>query len=138
MLINWLHGSFVDRDMVMRYHFGLGVGHVYSHGSASIHLPTPQIASTSSVNRTSGIADVSSCSPQLSPRSSGPATNLDVTESSGAEFEDSEDNDEDSDFEDSESEILGSVTSNESDALDFDSDVDADLEELAAEEMYYQ
>lgn len=25
--------SFVDRDMVMRYHFGLGVGHVYSHGS---------------------------------------------------------------------------------------------------------
>ena len=26
---------FVDRDMVMRYHWGLGVGHVYSHHSGS-------------------------------------------------------------------------------------------------------
>jgi hypothetical protein len=24
--------SFVDRDMMMRYHFGLGVGHIYAHG----------------------------------------------------------------------------------------------------------
>jgi hypothetical protein len=23
---------FVDRDMLMRYHWGLGVGHIYSHG----------------------------------------------------------------------------------------------------------
>jgi hypothetical protein len=27
--------SFVDRDMVMRYHWGLGVGHVYGHHSSS-------------------------------------------------------------------------------------------------------
>lgn len=26
---------FVDRDMVMRYYWGLGVGHIYSHTSAS-------------------------------------------------------------------------------------------------------
>jgi hypothetical protein len=26
---------FVDRDMVMRYHWGLGVGHIYSHHSGS-------------------------------------------------------------------------------------------------------
>jgi hypothetical protein len=26
---------FVDRDMVMRYHFGLAVGHEYTHGLAS-------------------------------------------------------------------------------------------------------
>jgi hypothetical protein len=26
---------FVDRDMVMRYHWGLGIGHVYSHHSGS-------------------------------------------------------------------------------------------------------
>lgn len=25
--------SFVDRDMLMRYHWGLAVGHVYTHGS---------------------------------------------------------------------------------------------------------
>ena len=27
--------SFVDRDMVMRYHWGLGVGHVYSHSDCT-------------------------------------------------------------------------------------------------------
>jgi hypothetical protein len=26
-------GSFVDRDMMMRYHWGSGIGHVYSHAS---------------------------------------------------------------------------------------------------------
>lgn len=25
------HSRFVDRDMLMHFHFGLGVGHVYSH-----------------------------------------------------------------------------------------------------------
>jgi hypothetical protein len=30
--------SFVDRDMVMRYHWGLGVGHTYSH------VPGPEIS----------------------------------------------------------------------------------------------
>lgn len=28
------HISFVDRDMLMRYHWGLGVGHTYSHGDS--------------------------------------------------------------------------------------------------------
>ena len=35
--VKWSHTfniSFVDRDMVMRYHWGLGVGHVYSHSDA--------------------------------------------------------------------------------------------------------
>jgi hypothetical protein len=27
--------SFVDRDMLMRYHWGLGIGHTYSHTAAS-------------------------------------------------------------------------------------------------------
>lgn len=26
---------FVDRDMLMRYHWGLGVGHIHSHGLVS-------------------------------------------------------------------------------------------------------
>lgn len=30
-----LHVRFVDRDMLMRFHFGLGVGHVYSHHRAA-------------------------------------------------------------------------------------------------------
>lgn len=135
--MNWFYGSFVDRDMVMRYHFGLGVGHVYSHQPASIHLPTPRVASSSSANRTTAIADASSL--HLATRGSDSATNPDVTESGSAEFKDSDD--EDLDFEDSESGILGSDSSNESDGLggDLDSDVDsADLEELVAEEMYYE
>ena len=28
--------SFVDRDMLMRYHWGLGIGHRYAHTTASI------------------------------------------------------------------------------------------------------
>lgn len=27
---------FVDRDMLMRYHWGLGVGHVHSHGLVGV------------------------------------------------------------------------------------------------------
>lgn len=140
--MNWFYGSFVDRDMVMRYHFGLGVGHVYSHQSAAIHLPTPQVASSSYANRTTVIADASG----FHLGGSGSANNQDATEPGHAEFEDSDDEDEDfededfedGDFEDFESDILGSDSSNESDG-DFDGgDIDnVDLEELAAEEMYY-
>lgn len=39
-------GSFADRDMVMRYHYGLGIGHTYSHArpvsmTPSAHQPHP-------------------------------------------------------------------------------------------------
>ena len=27
--------SFVDRDMLMRYHWGLGIGHTYAHNTSS-------------------------------------------------------------------------------------------------------
>ena len=37
MLINSLNlHSFVDRDMLMRYHWGHGIGHVYSHPQADV------------------------------------------------------------------------------------------------------
>lgn len=32
---------FLDRDMVMRYHWGLGVGHVYSHGRTAGRATAP-------------------------------------------------------------------------------------------------
>ena len=32
--------SFVDRDMLMRYHWGLGVGHMYAHSTASTGPPS--------------------------------------------------------------------------------------------------
>lgn len=36
---NKLHNppSFVDRDMLMRYHWGLAVGHAYSHFPSALH-----------------------------------------------------------------------------------------------------
>jgi len=34
-LVELLH-RFVDRDMLMRYHYGLGVGHIYAHSSPSM------------------------------------------------------------------------------------------------------
>jgi hypothetical protein len=42
---------FVDRDMLMRYHWGLGVGHVYSHGQRA--FATSTTTSTEDVNRDS-------------------------------------------------------------------------------------
>lgn len=33
---------FVDRDMLMRFHFGLGVGHVYSHHRPTQPEPQPE------------------------------------------------------------------------------------------------
>ena len=40
--------SFVDRDMVMRYHWGLGVGHTYVHG---IDNEVPQNETSNGDNR---------------------------------------------------------------------------------------
>ncbi|KZP03478.1 hypothetical protein FIBSPDRAFT_768897 [Athelia psychrophila] len=135
--IEYYVNRYVDRDMVMRYHFGLGVGHVYSHQSALIHLPTTQVATSSSTNtgRTTGIADVSHLA---TSGPSGSVTHLGVAEPGVAEVEDS-DGDEDLDFGDSDSDFLGSDTSDDSYRLGLDGDVDnAELEELAAEEMYYE
>ncbi|KJA18172.1 hypothetical protein HYPSUDRAFT_205550 [Hypholoma sublateritium FD-334 SS-4] len=41
---------FADRDMVMRFHWGLGIGHTYSHGKARSHdgSTTPTSPSPSS------------------------------------------------------------------------------------------
>ena len=34
---------FVDRDMVVRYHWGLGIGHVYSHGQGTANITTTSV-----------------------------------------------------------------------------------------------
>jgi len=35
------NARFVDRDMVMRFHWGLGVGHIYAHGLGQVSTPSP-------------------------------------------------------------------------------------------------
>ena len=39
-------GRFADRDMMMRYHWGIGIGHMYGHG----HISTAQVAPESILN----------------------------------------------------------------------------------------
>ena len=39
---------FVDRDMLMRYHWGLGVGHIYSHGQRADGPSAPTDTHTTS------------------------------------------------------------------------------------------
>jgi hypothetical protein len=40
-LRHWLmqYTRFVDRDMLVRYHWGLGVGHSYAHGTVKLSRP---------------------------------------------------------------------------------------------------
>ena len=105
--------SFVDRDMVMRYHFGHGVGHVYSHGSMPDYLRKRQDTSSSHENGSLGIANGSS------------AANLDATEphhtsSPPADGPDSS-IDDDSDFEDSEPDSEASLSDPSGDESDSES-----------------
>ncbi|KAF7964872.1 hypothetical protein HWV62_1965 [Athelia sp. TMB] len=49
-----LTGNFVDRDMLMRYHLGLGIGHVYGHSSYvshSLHTATTDSTSIPTASR---------------------------------------------------------------------------------------
>lgn len=152
MLMRLFNGSFVDRDMVMRYHFGHGVGHVYSHGSMSDYLRKRQDVSSPHANGTLGIATRSSAAnlDATEPDHPGslhadiPSTvNPDSTESGHSGSQKSINDD--SEFEDSESEpslsdaSADELDSEDGDYLDGDSDFgDAELEELTAEAMYYE
>jgi hypothetical protein len=50
---------FVDPDMLMRYHWGLGIGHVYSHGHTRIHVnQTATPATTQTFQASAGIDDL--------------------------------------------------------------------------------
>lgn len=118
----------------MRYLFGLGVGHAYSHGSPSVKLPPiPETNDCIDPNVTS-----------LTPEDSGPENSLTYTVPKPANLSlDPGMTGSDDDYEDSE----GSSTSSDgsslmsSDGRDWESLEDTldeeELEELAAEEMYY-
>lgn len=115
---------FVDRDMLMRYHFGLGVGHVYSHSTSPPVLDTinevneePTTASGSQITSVlSLVRDVASHSANL--------------EAGGDEVDQS---DEDSSSDDAKSMSLGSDQDSDTQFNEAMSDWD---EELIAEEMY--
>jgi hypothetical protein len=54
-------GRFVDRDMLMRYHWGLGIGHAYSHIQPALARNVlPQRPNFNAGERTSRADDLSS------------------------------------------------------------------------------
>lgn len=58
MIISYLFfHRFVDRDMVMRYHWGLGVGHIYSHDTTTHPLATVPLTSSPKPTTASGSQD---------------------------------------------------------------------------------
>jgi len=67
---------FVDRDMVMRYHWGLGVGHVYSHHSGSGSYSTTNTEQSGIEDR--GSNDVQVGAAGTAPTSKGKSKNVDI------------------------------------------------------------
>ncbi|KAF7967740.1 hypothetical protein HWV62_33264 [Athelia sp. TMB] len=133
---DWLEyyvNYFVDRDMVMRYHFGHGVGHVYSHGSMPDYSRKRQDMSSSHEHGPSA-ANLDGTEPDHTsfPPADGPEGSID----GDSDVEDSEFGSEASlsdpsgDESDSESGDYLAMSGN----IDFG---DTELEELAAEAMYY-
>ncbi|KAJ2911509.1 hypothetical protein MD484_g8905, partial [Candolleomyces efflorescens] len=49
---------FVDRDMTMRYHWGLGVGHAYSHSDASTGTRPPEPEARNSPEGVHSVSDI--------------------------------------------------------------------------------
>jgi hypothetical protein len=99
--------SFVDRDMVMRYHYGLGVGHVYAQRQASGAF------NQSAADRLREHVEESSrdfSDPETSEREGSNCGDLDLEEEEDEEDEeegredkeDEEEGGEDEDFEDEE------------------------------------
>ena len=122
-----ISSSFADRDMLMRYHWGLAVGHVYSHrGSqpAGQHGPDSNIAVHVDVGHSAGTSYSRSISEEY-----GPDIEPDYAGASHLECAfDSVDEDLELGMEDLEDDLGG--FDSESDTGDGDQDID-DLESMA-------
>lgn len=122
-----ISSSFADRDMLMRYHWGLAVGHVYSHrGSqpAGQHGPDSNIAVHVDVGHSAGTSYSRSISEEY-----GPDIEPDYAEATHSERAfDSVDEDLELGVEDLEDDLGG--FDSESDTGDGDQDID-DLESMA-------
>jgi hypothetical protein len=106
---------FVDRDMVMRYYWGLGVGHVYSRCQASMRRATPWLRH----NRGSGEVVTDNREGDLTDNES-----LTGSEISGAHIEDSDDA-LDPRLEDGDVDTCDEASSCEADSNDdYDSEID--------------
>ena len=59
-LIHWYFylNSFVDQDMVMRYHWGLAIGHTYAHNRPTNTYNTSTASESTQVNNGDGFPDI--------------------------------------------------------------------------------
>ncbi|KAF7967815.1 hypothetical protein HWV62_32975, partial [Athelia sp. TMB] len=104
-------GRFVDRDMMMRYHLGLGVGHIYGHQS----FPNYQTSAPSSAPPAPTAAQSTASSSR--DHDSGGSAKSDSDTDASFDLDDSSDSDESEDKDDP-------------------GDPDVDEDELYVEDMY--
>lgn len=117
------HTSFVDRDTLMRFHYGLGVGHVYSHEEKAC-LTTQMTARTEIEPSNSGETL------RNSTHSRGPANDND---NGNDDDEQDDDDDDDEQNDDDDGSYVGAEELNF-----FDQGLDASTESLtqALDEMF--
>lgn len=127
------NGRFVDRDMAMRYHWGHGVGHTYSHQS-----PRMQVSVIGNIQRDIEMGNIllpqSTSGGRRGPSSGGPSSfagddDEDNQDNGGGDDEDDDgddydDDDDDYDYEDD-------CTESEGDEIS-----DTDSEDDQMHEMY--
>lgn len=82
------HNNFVDRDTLMRYHYGLGVGHVYAHEARIIDRPySGQGTSSQSIPQSTAHSD--------NEHSEREETSQEITNWQGSNNDEDEEDDED-------------------------------------------
>lgn len=125
------NNSFVDRDMAMRYYFGLGVGHAYSHHASLPHLrgldnESSEIGSSVLLPPAAVRISTTASSDTQSQVEDDQEEACDLDAGSGSDSNSQSDSEDNEDFNDTDDE------DDKNERLD-----DEDEAELIAEEMYY-
>lgn len=129
-----LDDRFADRDMLVRYHWGLGIGHVYSHEDSKFHqspaMPDCEADGPNELEDEDS-ADRQHQTPSLTPRRD--------TDDSGFENEDSDDPELGVDIRDSDD--FSDQSSSDSESLeqncDGENEAESDEEHLELMDSYY-
>jgi len=109
--------SFVDRDMMMRYYFGLGIGHTYSHSPRHSSSQEPQCSAGGSAAQGLDASSHDDADDMIQDDASLEVIALCLDEGDGAETEaESSDSDDDNlEDEHEDNATLGESDSSESD-----------------------
>lgn len=115
--------------MVMRYHWGMGIGHTYSHGSNSQQAPTPlETSHTGSEEESEMVEDTTAAQPDAPLEAKDTDINNDTPNNSEVGSA-SELEDRDTDFESAQSDT-STNEDGDRDTVDSESEVEAEYLEL--------